>query len=391
VYQLLAEKFQLFEGVFGASDEVLGSVESGVDFEKRIARIYQKCRTPEQIVFEFDELQKDLETEIGDGHKEAREKLLNNFDQEVVEKVRVQSHTVLNRFNEQLWMLTRYMLAEDASFDENRYSFTLHRNPFPAEPIHAGPYRIGKEVDDANVYRAGHPIARNIIERAINLPCPPVQLDFDYAGSRRNIAILQPILGQSGYLVLAKLTLEALEQAQDHLVFAACTDAGEILDDEQSQRLFLLPAAVYRSIGGEGVPESVSDDLKRACDRLTATLADRNSSFFDSERRKLDAWADDQISNAEKALRDTKLRIRDLRNEAGKGASLAEQARLQEDIAASEKKLRKLRQEIFDVEDEIGAKRDRLVGDLRAKLGQTETIHVLFKIRWSLGACMLRA
>ncbi len=38
VFELLSEKFKLFEGVFGASDEVLGAIESGVDFEKRIAR-----------------------------------------------------------------------------------------------------------------------------------------------------------------------------------------------------------------------------------------------------------------------------------------------------------------------------------------------------------------
>src|SRR5262249_135003 len=31
VYQLLDQKFRLFDGVFGASDEVLGAVESGVD------------------------------------------------------------------------------------------------------------------------------------------------------------------------------------------------------------------------------------------------------------------------------------------------------------------------------------------------------------------------
>ncbi len=49
VYELLAEKFRLFEGVFGASDEVLGAIESGVDFEKRIAGIYQQCRKPEEI------------------------------------------------------------------------------------------------------------------------------------------------------------------------------------------------------------------------------------------------------------------------------------------------------------------------------------------------------
>ena len=39
VFELLSEKFHLFEGVFGASDEVLGAIESGVDFEKRIAEI----------------------------------------------------------------------------------------------------------------------------------------------------------------------------------------------------------------------------------------------------------------------------------------------------------------------------------------------------------------
>ena len=40
VYELLAEKFKLFSGVFGASDEVLGAIESGVEFEKRIIAIY---------------------------------------------------------------------------------------------------------------------------------------------------------------------------------------------------------------------------------------------------------------------------------------------------------------------------------------------------------------
>ena len=91
VYQLLDEKFRLFSGVFGASDEVLGAIESGVDFEKRIAAIYQKCRSPQQIGFEFDQLQRELDEEIAAGQQDAREKLLDNFDQEVVEKVRIES------------------------------------------------------------------------------------------------------------------------------------------------------------------------------------------------------------------------------------------------------------------------------------------------------------
>ena len=59
VFALLNEKFNLFNGVFGASDEVLGSISSGVDFEKRIADIYQTCRTKDEIEFSFDNLQKE--------------------------------------------------------------------------------------------------------------------------------------------------------------------------------------------------------------------------------------------------------------------------------------------------------------------------------------------
>jgi len=58
--QLLDEKFKLFSGVFGASDEVLGSIGSGIDFEKRIADVYQKCRTEEQIQLNFDQLQQEM-------------------------------------------------------------------------------------------------------------------------------------------------------------------------------------------------------------------------------------------------------------------------------------------------------------------------------------------
>ena len=56
VFELLSEKFQLFSGVFGASDEVLGVIESGVEFEKRIVSIYQNCRTEDEIETEFKAL-----------------------------------------------------------------------------------------------------------------------------------------------------------------------------------------------------------------------------------------------------------------------------------------------------------------------------------------------
>ena len=228
VYELLDQKFRLFDGVFGASDEVLGAVESGVDFEKRIAAIYQQCRTLEQIQFEFDQLQRELETEIAAGQRDAREKLLDNFDQEVVEKVRIQSHDFLDRFNEQLWRLTRHLLADYAHFADNGYSFILHTNPFPGETIHPGPYRMGKGVEDANTYRVGHPLAQRVLERGKALAPPPAEVAFEYTGSGKNIAILEPLLGRSGWLVCARLTMSALE-TEDLLILAGLADDGTAL------------------------------------------------------------------------------------------------------------------------------------------------------------------
>jgi len=287
VYELLAEKFRLFDGVFGASDEILGAVESGVDFEKRIAAIYQKCRTLEQIQFEFDQLQRELEAEISEGQKDAREKLLNNFDQEVVEKVRIQSHDYLDRFHQHLWLVTRAQLKDFAKFDEHEYSFMLHRNPFPNETIHPGPYRMGKNVEDANTYRVGHPLAQRVLAQAKALPTPPRELAFEYSNSGKRIAILESLVGESGWLICSYFSVNALE-SEDHLVLSSFTEAGETLDEKQIQRLFDLPASMSGDIA---IPVNIEKQLAglqtKRQNELLEELTRRNAHWFEIEIDKL--------------------------------------------------------------------------------------------------------
>src|SRR5204863_2218978 len=125
VFELLSEKFQLFEGVFGASDEVLGAIESGVDFEKRINDIYQRCRKHDEIKSAFDQLQMELSFEINEAITRTRQQLLENFDDEVREKLRERadkSERALNKFERLLMQLTRHEsngcaeLVDDSSF-----------------------------------------------------------------------------------------------------------------------------------------------------------------------------------------------------------------------------------------------------------------------------------
>lgn len=184
VFQLLSEKFQLFEGVFGASDEVLGAIESGVDFEKRIAGIYQQCRKPEEIKTAFDQLQMELSLEIDAAMTQTRRKLLENFDDEVREKLKVRdesSRAVLNRFERLLMQLTRYELGTAATFFDDS-AFQLHHCPFPERGavIPEGRYELPRRSGEAHLYRLAHPLAETIVQRAKDHTTPVAEIKFNY-------------------------------------------------------------------------------------------------------------------------------------------------------------------------------------------------------------------
>ncbi|WP_395822723.1 SNF2-related protein [Archangium minus] len=89
LYELLEKKLSLFDGVFGASDEILGALESGVDFERRILDIYQSCRHPDDINKAFDKLRSDMEGRISARMTEARSVLMERFDGDVRRRLRI--------------------------------------------------------------------------------------------------------------------------------------------------------------------------------------------------------------------------------------------------------------------------------------------------------------
>jgi adenine-specific DNA-methyltransferase len=385
VYQLLAEKFQLFEGVFGASDEVLGSIESGVDFEKRISTIYQQCRKTEEIQAAFDQLQVELGAEIDEAMTKTRRQLLEHFDDEVREKLKVRdqdSRAILNHFEQVLMRLTQHELGSHAEFISDA-SFKLTRKPFPGDyPL--GLYELPRRTGEAHTYRLNHPLAEGLLARAKSRDLPSAEVVFDLDAYDGKVSILEPLRGHSGHLALVRLSVESLDQGEDHLIFAALTDQGTVMDGEQAKRLFSLPGTATSPHNPVAVPPGVKEQVTAKHEEILKIIAGRNAEAFDLERKKLDAWADDQITSSEKALKDIKKRIRELRNEAAKTNDLTEQARIQDEIATLERRQRKLRQEIFEVEDRILAERDKLVNAIKGKLKQSESVEWLFSIRWKL-------
>lgn len=118
LYELLEAKLTLFDGVFGASDEILGALESGLDFERRVLDIYQSCRTNEEIQAAFDALRADLEQRIDKRMMEARSLLLERFDADVRKRLKLSGEEVreaLERRRGTARQLTAAVLGTEAA------------------------------------------------------------------------------------------------------------------------------------------------------------------------------------------------------------------------------------------------------------------------------------
>ncbi len=394
VLELLGEKFSLFNGVFGASDDVLGSIESGVDFEKRILAIYQECRTSDEIEAAFQKLQEEMDDSIRARMDDTRRKLFERFDEDVHQRLRIKladTKAQLDRVGQRFWGLTEFVLDDRARFDNQALAFDLVQPP--AAHIVAGRYHLISKlqpeageawVDEQSrfLYRLSHPLGEHVVETGKCLPTPPVSLEFDVSNHPSRVIVVEALRGKSGYLTLQRLQIESYER-EEYLLFSGFTDDGAALDQETMEKLLgcggrvLNPAAIPAPID-----QRLSADAERHAKATVSLSLERNSTHFHQAREKLEKWADDMVLSAEKALADTKEQIKALRRQARQAVTLDDQHAIQEKIQKLERQQRRQRQDIFTVEDEIMEKRDGLIDQLERRLAQRTEAETLFTIRW---------
>lgn len=384
VFELLDEKFHLFKGVFGSSDEVLGALESGVDFEKRIADIYQRCRSPEEIQAAFDQLQRELSTEINAAMTSTRRKLLENFDEEVVEKLQAakeKSERFRSRFEELLMNLTRHELDGCAEFLSDD-AFRLVSPPDGVR-VPLGLYELPRRSGDAHTYRLGHELAEHVLDRALSRALPVRDVSFDYTGFSGKVTLLENLVGQRGWLSFSLSTVEALEQAEERLVFAGVCDDGRVLEDEAVRRMFSCAATVGDTPAAD-VPGAlgVLAEERHAAHQRDVSL--RNARAFEAEAAKLDAWADDLKVGLEREIKEIDRQIKEARRAATAALTLEEKLAGQKRVKELETQRNAKRRSLFDAQDQIEARREELIGEIEGKLVQSATLTTQFVLRWEV-------
>ncbi|MEY4591149.1 MAG: hypothetical protein RIR18_44 [Pseudomonadota bacterium] len=394
VYELLAQKFQLFEGVFGASDEVLGSIGSGVDFERRIADIYQNCRDPEAIKRSFEQLQLDLSSEINEAMVKTRQLLLENFDEEEQDKLRIRaddSRSARSRFEHMLIDITKAELGDCAIFDEE--GFVLQSLPVDVPEaglvgIELGRYELPRRSGDAHLYRIGHPLAEWVTQQAKSrqLPAnlPNERLVFNYEAYGKKQSTLELYRGKTGWLTVKLISVKALGNQEQHLVVAASTADGLVLAEDDPEKLLRLPATTQAAGLFKAADTALLADMEARKVGLLREINQRNLGYFEQEVQKLDAWADDLKLGLEQEIKTIDVEIKEVRRTAATSPTLEEKLAHQKRQRELETKRSKLRRELFARQDEVEAQRNTLIDDLESQLQQQVEEQTLFTVEWEL-------
>jgi len=378
VFELLAQKFRLFEGVFGASDEVLGALESGVDLEKRIACVYQNCRTESEIQAGFDQLQLELDEQIQSRMASTRQLLLENFDEEVHERLRMRKEEADQLLDERsgwLLALTKQELGSAATFT------TPGR--FEHEGVTYNADWRDAETLSEEFYRLDHPLAQRLTTDALHRALPTSQIEFRYGAHGRKISTVQPYVGLSGWMAAHRLTVNSFD-CEEHVLLAAVSDTGDTLDEALCRRLLSLPAHVIPATVLGQTPPNLPMTVDSVASQKLQEVERRNGTHFEEQVGKLDRWAEDLKSGLERDIKDLDGEIRNARKESGLAPNLEGKLEWQKKLRAFEQQRTRKRRELFEAQDGIDAKRDTLIGEIEAQMKQTWRLDELWTVRWTV-------
>ena len=385
VYQLLNSKFQLFEGVFGSSDEVLGAIESNIDFEQRLGAIYQTCRTESEINAAFDALQAELEEIISERMRKTKTTLLEHFDEDVIKKLKTRQgldSERISQFNRHLWVLSLAVLDNKVSdIDFNNYSFTLKEG---FDGIIPGRYSLLK-AHSIHQIRLSSPLGQNIIQQALSIDVAPSAATFDLSGYPFHSATLEQFKGKSGYCIGYRVFASNAHDNEEELLICGISEDGVLTPDDFGKKLLELETITTKA---EPVPQAILIKLDRefasSLEAYKVNLANRAQNYLNQEIDKLYAWADDNVYPLEDNVIALRKEIQAIRRSSKKVSSVSERIELRKHELDLSKKLHEAERKCNEARDYYDSESEKQIERLQESLHSTVTSDRMFIVHWTL-------
>jgi adenine-specific DNA-methyltransferase len=346
VLELLSEKFNLFQGAFGASDEVLGQIESGVDIEKKIFDLYLRCRSEVEIKAEFEKLMSENQESVDRSMEEAKQFLAESFDEEVQRKLKTRQERVSGIIDSRQKMVRDVFISglKPGSF---RYdNQVLDLSSLRGIETDVSRFTFSKlHQDDAQLLHANHPLF------AARKPCcaPHVSAKFEYTG-RHNISAVKDLVGRSGVFALFQLSVEALEACDYVIPVFLVGGERTILNQEVGDKI-LSVASIVHPVDGEIASNDLSlamAEAQRNLDNRLVDLKASNASLYQEEVQKIETYFDDIREQKRYEIEELDKGISDLKRERMK-AKFEDQRAINSEIQKLKDKVDRLESEITEL------------------------------------------
>lgn len=388
ILDLLADKFNLFKDTFGASNDVLGAIENGLDFERMISDILNSCRTDDEISKRFEELQEQFKEEITTEQHAARTKIFDGLDPHVQDRFQRYSEQAEEAFNsfERMFMgLTRYELRNLADF-EDEHVFVL--NSSPAKNIDQGTYFYKTDrVPHARQYKYAGKLAEYVRTSAHHSHTPPARLSFSIAESERVASEVKALTGKSGTMTVQQVTFPmkagTADMSESYIIAAGETNDGQQLDTEFCRNILELkvtdnqPQAVATS-------DSLNAYLQQQIKDRHAEVKGRNTATYLDKKDLLERQYKDKIVEYEMKVDVLEGKIREKQKQERQAIDASERLKIASEVQVLRKKVREINREKYDLEDsmddEISEKITLAQQANEGKITRTTLFDVVFSI-----------
>jgi superfamily II DNA or RNA helicase len=383
VHQLLEQKFRLFSGVFGASDEVLGAIEKGVDFERRVLEIVQNCRSDEQVIAAFKALEDDLQLNIDADMLDTRTKLLENLDRDVVRLLQQRNQDiegVMNAFDQRLMTLAKAELP-DAKFHDGKPRFDWDGKTWTSEWPLADEKGWGFfRLSDGN-------LATELADRAKARTLPQTTMSLRYTPAQHGVlADVGALVGKSGWLTASMFRVKAAGKMLEQVLLAAVADDGTPLEPATAERLFLVPGA-DRGAPTEALPQTLLARQTALRQQLGEEAQRQSSHWFTEEEQKLERYGDDLEKSLDAEIDVIEEQMQDLKRAMRQpNLDLAEKVSIKRQISGLDARRDELIVERYtrkkQIRDDINKMLDEIADSLKLAPKESQ----LFTIRWEVSA-----
>lgn len=390
ILELLTDKFKLFSQVFGASDEVLGSIEDGVDFEGAISDILNRCKTAEELDAAFEQLEAEYAPEISSELARAKVNVFDNLDPHVQDRLKAydaDSEAVLTAFERLLLAVTRRELDEYAAFEGDGRAFTLHRTPRPGIP--AGEYFFKSQPrPHAHQFRFNSDLGQWVVSTAQNESTQPRELVFSIGSSTRVSSAVKALGATSGVMDVKLVSFRMKARGEDleesYLLAGAVTDAGEWLDEEYVNDILELACTGQGEELATVDVSSVKPHLEERLAELENDVQSRNARYFDEQEELAYSNIEDRRAEHDALIAKYRLQENAARRVARNSQDATERIRAKKETRRWMNKISEAEQDFHTARMELEAKMDENLVLMEQALRGTRDVQEVFSIRWKL-------